>query len=237
MKNLNLKNFVEIPNLEGYLINNKGDVYSETSGKLLKANNGTIEFYVDGRKKKFNVAHLVLLTFRGNPDNASRVRYKNGDRSDASLGNLEWSIPATKTTKTSKSAKAPNVTKGTSTAGDTSSSQGIFDEIKRLKKQLTMLQKKKDALAKSNSVATLIKENLATIVEGLAKGEKISTLTKRVVGKVLSREVLSNHLTKNCGVSLADLVSIAKLYKAKPDYVKSIVKLYNGKMSNVVFSK
>lgn len=237
MKNLNLKNFVEIPNLEGYLINNKGDVYSEKSGKLLKANNGTIEFYVDGRKKKFNVAHLVLLTFRGNPDNASRVRYKNGDRSDASLGNLEWSIPATKTTKTSKSAKAPNVTKGTSTAGDTSSSQGIFDEIKRLKKQLTMLQKKKDALAKSNSVATLIKENLATIVEGLAKGEKISTLTKRVVGKVLSREVLSNHLTKNCGVSLADLVSIAKLYKAKPDYVKSIVKLYNGKMSNVVFSK
>jgi hypothetical protein len=100
-----------------------------------------------------------------------------------------------------------------------------------------MLQKKKDALAKSNSVATLIKENLATIVEGLAKGEKISTLTKRVVGKVLSREVLSNHLTKNCGVSLADLVSIAKLHKARPDYVKSIVRLYNGKMANVVFSK
>ena len=153
------------------------------------------------------------------------------------MSNLEWSIPTAKTSKTSKSAKAPNVTKGTSTAGDTSPSQEIFDEIKRLKKQLTMLQKKKDALAKSNSVATLIKENLATIVEGLANGEKISTLTKRVVGKVLSREVLSNHLTKNCGVSLADLVSIAKLYKAKPDYVKSIVKLYNGKMSSVVFSK
>lgn len=237
MANINKKNFVEIPNLDGYLINKKGDVYSEKSGKLLKANNGTIEFYVDGRKKKFNVAHLVLLTFRGNPDNASRVRYKNGDKSDTSLSNLEWSIPATKTTKTSKSAKAPNVTKGTSTAGDTLSSQGIFNEIKRLKKQITILQKKKDALAKSNSVATLIKENLATIVEGLAKGEKISTLTKRVVGKVLSREVLSNHLTKNCGVSLADLVSIAKLYKAKPDYVKSIVKLYNGKMANMVFSK
>lgn len=237
MANINRKYFVEIPNLDGYLINKKGDVYSEKSGKLLKANNGTIEFYVDGRKKKFNVAHLVLETFKGNPHGAKRVKYKNGDKSDTSLSNLEWSIPATKTTKTSKSAKASNVTKGTSTAGDTSSSQGIFNEIKRLKKQITILQKKKDALAKSNSVATLIKENLATIVEGLAKGEKISTLTKRVVGKVLSREVLSNHLTKNCGVSLADLVSIAKLYKAKPDYVKSIVKLYNGKMSNVVFSK
>ena len=226
------KGFTEIANLDGYLINKKGEVFSMKSNKTLKVTDGVVEVYVGGIKKKINVAHLVLETFKGNPQGAKRVKYKNGDKSDTSLSNLEWSIPASKTTKTSKTAMV------TPAAGNTSSSsQEIFDEIKRLKKQLTMLQKKKDALAKSNSVATLIKENLATIVEGLAKGEKISTLTKRVVGKVLSREVLSNHLTKNCGVSLADLVSIAKLYKAKPDYVKSIVKLYNGKMSNVVFSK
>lgn len=226
------KGFTEIANLDGYLINKKGEVFSMKSNKTLKVTDGVVEVYVGGIKKKINVAHLVLETFKGNPHGAKRVNYKNGDKSDTSLSNLEWSIPASKTTKTSKTAMV------TPAAGNTSSSsQEIFDEIKRLKKQLTMLQKKKDALAKSNSVATLIKENLATIVEGLAKGEKISTLTKRVVGKVLSREVLSNHLTKNCGVSLADLVSIAKLYKAKPDYVKSIVKLYNGKMSNVVFSK
>lgn len=226
------KGFTEIANLDGYLINKKGEVFSMKSNKTLKVTDGVVEVYVGGIKKKINVAHLVLETFKGNPHGAKRVNYKNGDKGDTSLSNLEWSIPATKTTKTSKTAKV------TPAAGNaSSSSQEIFDEIKRLKKQLTMLQKKKDALAKSNSVATLIKENLATIVEGLAKGEKISTLTKRVVGKVLSREVLSNHLTKNCGVSLADLVSIAKLYKAKPDYVKSIVKLYNGKMANVVFSK
>lgn len=226
------KGFTEIANLDGYLINKKGEVFSMKSNKTLKVTDGVVEVYVGGIKKKINVAHLVLETFKGNPHGAKRVNYKNGDKSDTSLSNLEWSIPASKTTKTSKTAMV------TPAAGNTSSSsQEIFDEIKRLKKQLTMLQKKKDALAKSNSVATLIKENLATIVEGLAKGEKISTLTKRVVGKVLSREVLSNHLTKNCGVSLADLVSIAKLYKAKPDYVKSIVKLYNGKMSSVVFSK
>ena len=220
------KGFTEIANLDGYLINKKGEVFSMKSNKTLKVTDGVVEVYVGGIKKKINVAHLVLETFKGNPQGAKRVKYKNGDKSDTSLSNLEWSIPASKTAMV------------TPAAGNTSSSsQEIFDEIKRLKKQLTMLQKKKDALAKSNSVATLIKENLATIVEGLAKGEKISTLTKRVVGKVLSREVLSNHLTKNCGVSLADLVSIAKLYKAKPDYVKSIVKLYNGKMSNVVFSK
>lgn len=226
------KGFTEIANLDGYLINKKGEVFSMKSNKTLKVTDGVVEVYVGGIKKKINVAHLVLETFKGNPHGAKRVNYKNGDKSDTSLSNLEWSIPTAKTSKTSKTAKV------TPAAGNaSSSSQEIFDEIKRLKKQLTMLQKKKDALAKSNSVATLIKENLATIVEGLAKGEKISTLTKRVVGKVLSREVLSNHLTKNCGVSLADLVSIAKLYKAKPDYVKSIVKLYNGKMSNVVFSK
>lgn len=226
------KGFTEIANLDGYLINKKGEVFSMKSNKTLKVTDGIVEVYVGGVKKKINVAHLVLETFKGNPHGAKRVNYKNGDKSDTSLSNLEWSIPTAKTSKTSKTAKV------TPAAGNaSSSSQEIFDEIKRLKKQLTMLQKKKDALAKSNSVATLIKENLATIVEGLARGEKISTLTKRVVGKVLSREVLSNHLTKNCGVSLADLVSIAKLYKAKPDYVKSIVKLYNGKMSNVVFSK
>ena len=232
MANINRKYFVEIPNLDGYLINKKGEVFSMKSNKTLKVTDGIVEVYVRGVKKKMNVAHLVLDTFKGNPHGAKRVNYKNGDKSDTSLSNLEWSIPTAKTSKTSKTARV------TPAAGNaSSSSQEIFDEIRRLKKQLTMLQKKKDALAKSNSVATLIKENLATRVEGLARGEKISTLTKRVVGKVLSREVLSNHLTKNCGVSLADLVSIAKLYKAKPDYVKSIVKLYNGKMSNVVFSK
>lgn len=226
------KGFTEIANLDGYLINKKGEVFSMKSNKTLKVTDGVVEVYVGGIKKKINVAHLVLETFKGNPQGAKRVKYKNGDKSDTSLSNLEWSIPASKTTKTSKTAMV------TPAAGNTSSSsQEIFDEIKRLKKQLTMLQKKKDALAKSNSVATLIKENLATIVEGLAKGEKISTLTKRVVGKVLSRKVLSNHLTKNCGVSLADLVSIAKLHKARPDYVKSIVRLYNGKMANMVFSK
>lgn len=226
------KGFTEIANLDGYLINKKGEVFSMKSNKTLKVTDGVVEVYVGGIKKKINVAHLVLETFKGNPQGAKRVKYKNGDKSDTSLSNLEWSIPASKTTKTSKTAMV------TPAAGNTSSSsQEIFDEIKRLKKQLTMLQKKKDALAKSNSVATLIKENLATIIEGLANGEKISTLTKRVVGKVLSREVLSNHLTKNCGVSLADLVSIAKLHKARPDYVKSIVRLYNGKMANVVFSK
>ena len=90
-----INNFSEIKNLKGYLINENGEVFSEKSGKTLKVTNGVVEVYVDGINKKLNVAHLVLLTFVGNPDNAKRVRYKNGDRNDASLENIEWKTPTT----------------------------------------------------------------------------------------------------------------------------------------------
>ena len=89
------KNFVAIANLEGYLINKKGEVFSMKSNKTLKVTDGVVEVYVGGIKKKINVAHLVLETFKGNPQGAKRVKYKNGDKSDTSLSNLEWSIPTT----------------------------------------------------------------------------------------------------------------------------------------------
>ena len=184
------KGFTEIANLDGYLINKKGDVYSEKSGKLLKANNGTIEFYVDGRKKKFNVAHLVLLTFRGNPDNASRVRYKNGDRSDASLGNREWSTP---TQHRATSPKSDCVT--------TSPRQKeISAEIKALEKQMKKLKREKATLSKTNEMATTVKNNLSSIVEGIVKGENTSVLTKRVLGKKLSRGEVSKHIEKSAAL-------------------------------------
>lgn len=227
MANINRKHFVEIPNLDGYLINKKGDVYSEKSGKLLKANNGTIEFYVDGRKKKFNVAHLVLLTFRGNPDNASRVRYKNGDRNDASLGNVEWSTP---TKHRATSPKSDCVT--------TSPRQKeISAEIKALEKQMKKLKREKATLSKTNEMATTVKNNLSSIVEGIVKGENTSVLTKRVLGKKLSREELSKHIEKQCGVSLNDILYIAKLHKTKPNIVEATVRLQkNSKLKDVVFN-
>ena len=220
----NINNFSEIKNLKGYLINENGEVFSEKSGKTLKVTNGVVEVYVDGIKKKLNVAHLVLLTFVGNPDNAKRVRYKNGDRNDASLENIEWKTPTT----TKK--RAPQ------TKATTPRQKEISTEIKALERQMRKLKREEEALSKTNEMATIVKNNLSSIVEGIVKGEKISTLTKRVVGKVLSREVLSNHLTKNCGVSLADLVSIAKLYKTKPNFVEAIVRLNRGKWANVVFN-
>ncbi len=220
----NINNFSEIKNLKGYLINENGEVFSEKSGKTLKVTNGVVEVYVDGIKKKLNVAHLVLLTFVGNPDNAKRVRYKNGDRNDASLENIEWKTPTT----TKK--RAPQ------TKATTPRQKEISSEIKALERQMRKLKREEEALSKTNEMATIVKNNLSSIVEGIVKGENISVLTKRMLGQKLSRVELSKHIEKHSGVSLSDIVGIAKLYKAKPDYVKSIVKLYNGKMSNVVFN-
>ena len=220
----NINNFSEIKNLKGYLINENGEVFSEKSGKTLKVTNGVVEVYVDGIKKKLNVAHLVLLTFVGNPDNAKRVRYKNGDRNDASLENIEWKTPTT-------TKKREPQTKAT-----TPRQKEISTEIKALERQMRKLKREEEALSKTNEMATIVKNNLSSIVEGIVKGENISVLTKRMLGQKLSRVELSKHIEKHCGVSLSDIVGIAKLYKTKPNFVEAIVRLNRGKLANVVFS-
>lgn len=219
-----ITNFVKIEHLNGYLINQNGEVFSEKSGKTLKVTNGVVEVYVDGIKKKLNVAHLVLLTFVGNPDNAKRVRYKNGDRNDASLENIEWKTPTT----TKK--RAPQ------TKATTPRQKEISTEIKALERQMRKLKREEEALSKTNEMATIVKNNLSSIVEGIVKGENISVLTKRMLGQKLSRLELSKHIERHCGVSLSDIVGIAKLYKAKPNFVEAIVRLNRGKLANVVFS-
>ena len=222
MKKIKKTNFYEIQNLNGYYINKKGVVYSEKSGKELKSNNGVIEFYVDGSKKKMNVAHLVLKTFVGNPQNANRVHYKNGDRNDASLGNVEWKTPNT----TKKRASQTNAI--------TPRQKEISNEMKALLKQMKKLKKEKETLVKTNELATTVKSNLPSIIEGVVKGENISKLTKDVLGRMLSREELSKHLEKQCGVSLNDIVGIVKLYKTKPNFIEAIIRLKKGKLGNVV---
>lgn len=220
----NINNFSEIKNLKGYLINENGEVFSEKSGKTLKVTNGVVEVYVDGIKKKLNVAHLVLLTFVGNPDNVKRVHYKNGDRNDTSLENIEWKTPTT----TKK--RAPQ------TKATTSRQKEISTEIKALERQMRKLKREEEALSKTNEMATIVKNNLSSIVEGIVKGENISVLTKRMLGQKLSRVELSKHIEKHCGVSLNDIEYIAKLCKTKPNYVEAIVRLNRGKLANVVFS-
>lgn len=220
------KNFVEIKNLNGYLINDMGVVFSKKSGKELKTNNGTVEVYVDGVKRKKNVAHLVLKTFVGKPQNAKRVHHKNGDVNDSSLDNVEWVIP-----KTNKADVARTSSKSTS-----SRVKEIAKRRKELEKEMWALEKEESAINKKDSITAWVKNNLSSIVEGIVKGENISVLTKRMLGQKLSRVELSKHIEKHCGVSLNDIEYIAKLYKTKPNYVEAIIRLQkNSKLKNVVF--
>ena len=223
---MKLHDFVEIKNLNGYLINDMGVVFSKKSCKELKTNNGTVELYVDGEKKKMNVAHLVLETFVGNPYNAKRVRFKNGDKSDASLDNVEWVIPKTRKSGTTKY----------SSNSTSSRKKEIAKRKKQLEREMKTLEKEEFAINKKDSITALVKNNLTSIVEGIVKGENISVLTKRMLGQKLSRVELSKHIEKHSGVSLSDIVGIAKLYKTKPNFVEAIIRLNRGKLANVVFN-
>lgn len=220
------KNFVEIKNLNGYLINDMGVVFSKKSGKELKTNNGTVEVYVDGVKRKKNVAHLVLETFVGKPQNAKRVHHKNGDVNDSSLDNVEWVIP-----KTNKADLARTSSKSTS-----SRVKEIAKRRKELEKEMRALEKEESAITKNDSIVTLAKDNITAIIDGMIKGEKVSTMTQRILGVKITKELLSKLILEQYKVSLTEVITIAKLQKTKPNLIKGIFQLHKSKLSNVVFS-
>lgn len=220
------KNFVEIKNLNGYLINDMGVVFSKKSGKELKTNNGTVEVYVDGVKRKKNVAHLVLETFVGKPQNAKRVHHKNGDVNDSSLDNVEWVIP-----KTNKADVARTSSKSTS-----SRVKEIAKRRKELEKEMRALEKEESAITKNDSIVTLAKDNITAIIDGMIKGEKVSTMTQRILGVKITKELLSKLVLEQYKVSLTEVITIAKLQKTKPNLIKGIFQLHKSKLSNVVFS-
>ena len=223
---MEIKNFVEIKNLNDYLINDMGVVFSRKSGKELKAHNGTVEVYVDGQKRKMNVAHMVLNAFVGNPHNAKRVHHKNGDVNDSSLENVEWVIP-----KTNKTGVARTSSKSTS-----SRVKEIAKRRKELEKEMRALEKEESAINKKDSIVTLAKDNMTAIIDGMIKGEKVSTITQRILGVKITKELLSKLVLEQYKVSITEVITIAKLQKTKPNLIKGIFQLHKSKLSNVVFN-
>ena len=219
------QNFVEIKNLNGYLINDMGVVFSKKSGKELKTNNGSVEVYVDGVKRKKNVAHLVLETFVGRPQNASRAHYKNGDRNDSSLSNVEWVI-----SNNTKSGAAKTTSKRSS-----SRMKEIAKRRKELEKEMRALDNEMSTITKDERIATLVKENVTPIIKGIIQCEKIVSLTQRILGTKLSKSRLERLVKEQCNISLKDIMVIARLQKTNPNFIKEIVKLHKSKLSNVVF--
>jgi hypothetical protein len=87
--------------LSGYEVSDLGNVRSVKSGKpvLRKTNiyRGekcvtllTIGAFGKCTKRNYTVAHLVLQAFEGPRPEGAIVHYRNGDKSDARLDNLEW---------------------------------------------------------------------------------------------------------------------------------------------------
>lgn len=222
---MEIKNFVEIKNLNDYLINEMGVVFSKKSDKELKAHNGTVEVYVDGQKRKMNVAHMVLNAFVGNPHNAKRVHHKNGDVNDSSLENVEWIIP-----KTNKTGVARTSSKSTS-----SRVKEIAKRRRELEKEMRALENEMSTITKDERIATLVKENVTPIIEGIIQGEKIVPLTQRILGTKLPKSRLERLVKEQCNISLKDIMVIARLQKTNPNFIKEIVKLHKSKLSNVVF--
>lgn len=89
--------YVNIPGFEDYLIGDDGTVISLKNGlrKILKQNKIKNGYYVvypseNGKKTALYVHKIVAETFLTNPNDLPVVNHKDGDKSNNSVGNLEF---------------------------------------------------------------------------------------------------------------------------------------------------
>lgn len=88
----------DIPGTEGrYKVNQLGQVFSNTTGKILKPqktkNTGYIQYklMLRGSRMCFTGHRLVAELFIPNPLNKPQVNHKDGDKTNNHISNLEWS--------------------------------------------------------------------------------------------------------------------------------------------------
>lgn len=228
MKNMNQvnvgDNFKTITNFSNYLINMAGKVYNKVNNKFIKPNNGVVYIFDDyGRRRIVNVAHKVLETFVGNPDKAYQVCYKNGDKNDSSLGNIEWKVPATN--PVSRPCAKPSRLKY------------ITDDLKLLNSMRRELEDEHSSIIRLHKLKSIVKNNIELIVNSIADGEKISNLTMRLLGEVVPKKELSNLIKDMYGVSLQNLVFINKLNRSNPEFYDAINRVHRSrKLKKVVFN-
>ena len=80
-----------IPEHPNYAVNRMGSIYNiEKKNKLkpIEDSQGYLRVRLDGKREL--VSRLVAKRFLPNPENKPNVRYKDGDRSNVNVRNLEW---------------------------------------------------------------------------------------------------------------------------------------------------
>jgi hypothetical protein len=89
-----LKNIVE--HGDNYEVSNYGNIRNASTERIVKPfvkKNGylQVDLYLNGKRKKSHVHRLVALAFIPNPEGKLEVNHKNGDKTNNSVEELEWS--------------------------------------------------------------------------------------------------------------------------------------------------
>lgn len=86
---------IEIDGFKGYFINNKGEVYSEKTKKILKGQKDSCGYrqicLTKNNNRHFILQHrLVAKYFIPNPDKKPCINHIDGNKQNNSIENLEW---------------------------------------------------------------------------------------------------------------------------------------------------
>lgn len=90
---------IDIKGYEGlYAADESGQIWSYRRKRFLKASmNNTgypqVSLYKDGKKKTYFVHRIIAEVFLPNPENKPQVHHIDGDKTNPTLSNLQWTTP------------------------------------------------------------------------------------------------------------------------------------------------
>lgn len=81
----------ELKESSNYLIDNEGNIYNKSTSKKLNSKGWTTLTSIDGWHKSFYMARIIANNLIPNPKNYEYITFKDGDKTNINVGNLQWS--------------------------------------------------------------------------------------------------------------------------------------------------